>query len=136
MKKCQTAFKEQFNLASFYAYMKMREQELRNLMWIMRYCSGPKASYFRWTGQCYERLNRTSSTSDAERNGRALDSNFITFVHKSTKEAHDRFGCPMSFRDNEEQLSELSASARAVHGTSSDKFLNDILGERRIFGAK
>ena len=100
------------------------------------YCSGPKASYFRWTGQCYERLNRTSSTSDAERNGRALDSNFITFVHKSTKEAHDRFGCPMSFRDNEEQLSELSASARAVHGTSSDKFLNDILGDRRIFGAK
>ena len=34
MKKCQSAFKEQFNLAGFYAYMKMREQELRNLMWI------------------------------------------------------------------------------------------------------
>ena len=53
---------------------------------------------------------------DAERNGRALDSNFITFVQKSTKEAHDRFGSPVSFRDNQEQLSELSASAMAVHG--------------------
>ena len=59
---------------------------------------------------------RTWSISDAERNGCAVASNFITFVHKSTKEAHDRFGCPMSFRDNEEQLSELSASAMAVHG--------------------
>lgn len=34
MKKCHCAFKEHFNLASFYAYMKLREQELRNLMWI------------------------------------------------------------------------------------------------------
>ena len=31
---CASAFMEQFNYATFYAILKMREQEVRNEMWI------------------------------------------------------------------------------------------------------
>ena len=31
---CASAFMEQFNYATFYAILKMREQEVRNVMWI------------------------------------------------------------------------------------------------------
>ena len=33
-RQCEAMFDQQFNYAIFYAYVKLREQEVRNLMWI------------------------------------------------------------------------------------------------------
>lgn len=34
VKRCVLTFDQQFHYAVFYAYLKLREQEIRNLMWI------------------------------------------------------------------------------------------------------
>ena len=32
--QCKLAFMQQFHYGSFYCYLKLREQEIRNLMWV------------------------------------------------------------------------------------------------------
>lgn len=34
VKRCMACFEQQFHYGVFYAYMKLREQEIRNIMWI------------------------------------------------------------------------------------------------------
>lgn len=34
VKKCVMCFEQQFHYGVFYSYMKLREQEIRNIMWI------------------------------------------------------------------------------------------------------
>lgn len=34
VKRCMACFEQQFHYGVFYAYMKLREQEIRNVMWI------------------------------------------------------------------------------------------------------
>ncbi len=34
VKRCVMTFEQQFHYAIFYSYMKLREQEIRNIMWI------------------------------------------------------------------------------------------------------
>lgn len=34
VKKAMSSYEQQFHYGVFYAYMKLREQEIRNLMWI------------------------------------------------------------------------------------------------------
>ena len=34
VKRCVACFEQQFHYGVFYAYMKLREQEIRNIMWI------------------------------------------------------------------------------------------------------
>lgn len=34
MRRCMFTFDQQFHFAVFFAYMRMREQEIRNIMWV------------------------------------------------------------------------------------------------------
>jgi V-type H+-transporting ATPase subunit d len=34
IKKCVDCYEQQFHYGVFYAYMKLREQEIRNIMWV------------------------------------------------------------------------------------------------------
>ena len=34
VKRCSICYEQQFHHAVFYAYMKLREQEIRNIMWV------------------------------------------------------------------------------------------------------
>lgn len=34
VKRCMACFEQQFHYGVFYAYMKLREQEIRNIMWV------------------------------------------------------------------------------------------------------
>jgi V-type H+-transporting ATPase subunit d len=34
VRRCKDCYEQQFHYAVFYSYMKLREQEIRNLMWI------------------------------------------------------------------------------------------------------
>lgn len=34
VKRCCACFEQQFHYGVFYAYMKLREQEIRNIMWV------------------------------------------------------------------------------------------------------
>lgn len=34
VRRCASCFEQQFHYGVFYAYMKLREQEIRNVMWV------------------------------------------------------------------------------------------------------
>ena len=44
IKRCSVAFEQQFHYACFYAYIKIKEQEIKNIIWLAEMISLDKDS--------------------------------------------------------------------------------------------